>query len=95
MRKQLQEAPLMAQLETDLKSNNETTQVESERVLSFEFRGDGAEYFKIWIVNIFLTLITLGIYSAWATVRNNRYFYGNTFVDGTSFSYLSKPLHIL
>ena len=85
----------MAQLETDLKSNNETTQVESERVLSFEFRGDGAEYFKIWIVNIFLTLITLGIYSAWATVRNNRYFYGNTFVDGTSFSYLAKPLQIL
>ena len=85
----------MAQLETDLKSNNETTQVESERVLPFEFRGDGTEYFKIWIVNIFLTLITLGIYSAWATVRNNRYFYGNTFVDGTSFSYLAKPLQIL
>jgi len=42
-----------------------------------------------------LTLITLGIYSAWATVRNNRYFYGNTFVDGASFSYLAKPLQIL
>ena len=85
----------MAQLETDLKSNDETTQTESKRVLPFEFRGDGTEYFKIWIVNIFLTLITLGIYSAWATVRNNRYFYGNTFVDGTSFSYLAKPLQIL
>lgn len=85
----------MAQLETDLKSNDETTQAESKRVLPFEFRGDGTEYFKIWIVNIFLTLITLGIYSAWATVRNNRYFYGNTFVDGASFSYLAKPLQIL
>jgi uncharacterized membrane protein YjgN (DUF898 family) len=85
----------MTQLETALSSNNETTQVESMRILPFEFRGDGTEYFKIWIVNIFLTLITLGIYSAWATVRNNRYFYGNTFVDGTSFSYLAKPLQIL
>ena len=85
----------MAQLETDLKSNDETTNTESKRVLPLEFRGDGTEYFKIWIVNIFLTLITLGIYSAWATVRNNRYFYGNTFVDGTSFSYLAKPLQIL
>jgi uncharacterized membrane protein YjgN (DUF898 family) len=85
----------MAQLETDIISNVEITQVEPKRVLPFEFRGDGTEYFKIWIVNIFLTIITLGIYSAWATVRNNRYFYGNTFVDGTSFSYLAKPLQIL
>ena len=85
----------MAQLKTDSKSSDKTTQAESKRVLPFEFRGDGTEYFKIWIVNIFLTLITLGIYSAWATVRNNRYFYGNTFVDGTSFSYLAKPLQIL
>jgi uncharacterized membrane protein YjgN (DUF898 family) len=85
----------MAQLETDSKSSDKTTQAESKRVSPFEFRGDGTEYFKIWIVNIFLTLITLGIYSAWATVRNNRYFYGNTFVDGTSFSYLAKPLQIL
>ena len=45
------------------------------RELPFEFRGDGAEYFKIWIVNILLTIVTLGIYSAWAKVRNNRYFY--------------------
>ncbi len=32
------------------------------------FTGKGSEYFKIWIVNIALSLITLGIYSAWAKV---------------------------
>ena len=65
------------------------------RRLPFVFNGDGAEYFKIWIVNIFLTIVTLGIYSAWAKVRNNQYFYGNTELDGASFSYLADPITIL
>lgn len=53
----------------------------------FEFKGAGGEFFKIWIVNVLLSVITLGIYSAWAKVRTNRYFYGNTFFDGSSFEY--------
>ena len=61
----------------------------------FEFRGDGTEYFKIWIVNILLTIVTLGIYSAWATVRNNRYFYSNLYLDNNNFRYLAEPLTIL
>ena len=65
------------------------------RELAFEFRGDGAEYFKIWIVNILLTIVTLGIYSAWAKVRNNRYFYSNLYLDGESFRYLADPITIL
>jgi uncharacterized membrane protein YjgN (DUF898 family) len=60
-----------------------------------EFRGSAGEYFGIWIVNILLTIITLGIYSAWAKVRRNRYFYGNTFVDGHSFDYHARGLQIL
>ena len=40
----------------------------------FEFTGEGYEFFRIWIVNICLTIITLGIYSALAKVRTNRYF---------------------
>ena len=61
----------------------------------FDFRGDGFEYFKIWIVNILLTIVTLGIYSAWATVRNHRYFYSNLYLDGNNFSYLAEPMQIL
>lgn len=61
----------------------------------FEFTGNGKEYFGIWIVNILLTIVTLGIYSAWATVRNNQYFYGNTRLDNSSFQYLANPLTIL
>ncbi|MBO3758936.1 DUF898 family protein [Ciceribacter sp. L1K22] len=59
-----------------------------------EFRGSASEYFGIWIVNILLTIVTFGIYSAWAKVRRNRYFYGSTFVDDHSFDYHARGLQI-
>lgn len=65
------------------------------RDVAVEFNGQSFEYFKIWIVNILLSIITLGIYSAWAKVRNKQYFYGNTSIDGSSFVYTAKPIAIL
>ncbi|MBL5901826.1 YjgN family protein [Serratia fonticola] len=59
------------------------------------FRGTGGEYFAIWLVNILLTAITLGIYSAWATLRRRRYFYGNTELNGDRFDYHAQPMQIL
>jgi uncharacterized membrane protein YjgN (DUF898 family) len=46
-------------------------------------------------VNFLLTLVTLGVYSAWAKVRTQRYFAGNTRLDGASFAYLADPMAIL
>ncbi len=63
--------------------------------VQFKFNGKASEYFSIWIVNIGLTILTLGIYSAWAKVRNNQYFYGNTAVAESSFHYLADPIKIL
>ena len=80
--------------QTNSDPDNATGVVE-DRELPFEFRGDGTEYFKIWIVNILLTIVTLGIYSAWAKVRSKRYFYSNLYLDGESFRYLAEPLVIL
>lgn len=60
-----------------------------------EFRGQGKEYFGIWIVNLLLTLLTLGVYSAWAKVRRMQYFYRNTRLAGASFDYHGRPLAIL
>ena len=57
----------------------------------FQFSGKAGEFFRIWIVNVLLTILTLGIYSAWAKVRTNRYFYSSTTLAGSSFSYLAKP----
>jgi uncharacterized membrane protein YjgN (DUF898 family) len=61
----------------------------------FHFTGSGSEYFRIWIVNLLLSVVTLGIYSAWAKVRRLRYFYGHTSLDGQAFGYHASPIAIL
>ncbi len=80
---------------TDTSTVNTDAPTQLPKSLKFEFRGKGIEYFKIWIVNILLTMLTLGIYSAWATVRNNRYFYSNLYLDNINFRYLAQPMAIL
>ena len=59
------------------------------------FTGTGSEYFGIWIVNLLLTLVTLGIYSAWAKVRRLQYFYRHTELAGSSFDFHGSPGRIL
>jgi len=59
------------------------------------FTGNGTEYAKIYFVNLALSILTLGIYSAWAKVRNKRYFYGNTILAQSSFEYHASPIQIL
>lgn len=61
----------------------------------FSFSGTAKEYFGIWIVNLLLSILTIGIYTAWAKVRRLRYFYGNTWLDGHNFEYHAKPVQIL
>ncbi len=68
---------------------------EPARSIPLEFRASGGEYFRIWIVNLLLSVATLGVYSAWAKVRRLRYFYGNTSLDGVVFDYHGRPLAIL
>ena len=63
--------------------------------IPFTFTGKSGEYFKIWVVNVFLTMLTLGIYSAWAKVRKKRYFYRNTLLQDAPFDYLADPIKIL
>jgi uncharacterized membrane protein YjgN (DUF898 family) len=59
------------------------------------FTGSGSEYFRIWIVNLLLTIATLGIYSAWAKVRREQYFHSNTRLAGANFGYHASPKAIL
>lgn len=60
-----------------------------------EFKGDTGEWFGIWIVNIVLTILTIGIYSAWAKVRTKQYFYRNTYIAGRTFDYHATGMQIL
>lgn len=61
----------------------------------FEFRGKAGEWFGIWIVNLLLSIITIGIYSAWAKVRTKKYFYNHTFVQNRNFDYHATGGQIL
>lgn len=62
---------------------------------SMTFSGQSGEYFRIWIVNVCLTVVTLGIYSAWAKVRRLKYLYRSTHLAGGSFDYHAAPVAIL
>jgi uncharacterized membrane protein YjgN (DUF898 family) len=59
------------------------------------FTGNGAEYFGIWIVNLLLTIVTLGVYSAWAKVRRLQYFYRHTEIARSSFDFHGSAVRIL
>ena len=65
----------------------------TEYPVSFTGRAD--EYFRIWIVNVALTIVTLGIYLPWARVRTRQYFYGHAWVDGQNFEYRANPVALL
>ncbi|MCC6071395.1 YjgN family protein [Massilia sp. GCM10020059] len=73
-------------------ANDSAPQQQTHR---FTFTGSGSEYFRIWIVNLFLSMITLGVYSAWAKVRRMQYFDRNTQLAGASFDFDGDPKAIL
>lgn len=60
-----------------------------------KFTGKADEYFRIWIVNTALTIVTLGLYTPWARIRNRQYLYGHTWLDGHNFEYTANPLVLL
>jgi uncharacterized membrane protein YjgN (DUF898 family) len=47
------------------------------------FSGSGGEYFRVWIVNVLLTIVTFGFYTPFARRRTAQYFYGHTLVAGS------------
>lgn len=62
-----------------------------ESVLEVRFAGSGGEYFRIWVVNLLLLFVTLGLYYPWARVRRLKYFYNHTLVDGHGLDFHGEP----
>lgn len=89
-----QQSPLAPPFPPDLPPA-EPYAVRLNKIQRFEFHGTGLEYFGIWIVNILLMIVTLGLYSPWAKVRRLRYFYGNTEVIQRRFDFTGVPSKIL
>lgn len=69
--------------------------IPEKQTFSLEFTGNGFEYFKIWMLNLCLTILTFGVYSAWAKVRRLQYFDRNTLLDGLPFDFHGNPITIL
>lgn len=63
--------------------------------VQFRFTGSGREYFRVWFVNVVLSLLSLGVYSPWAKVRRMRYLYRHTELAGSAFDYHGAALPIL
>src|SRR5258706_16434720 len=60
-----------------------------------DFTAATDDYVRLCILNLALSIVPLGIYSAWAKVRKRRYFYSHTRIDGEGFEYLANPIAIL
>ncbi len=63
--------------------------------LALRFTASGSEYFRIWIVNLLLTVLTLGIYWPFAKARKLRYFHENTLVGDSPLSFHGDPKRML
>ncbi len=59
-----------------------------------EFTGTAGEYWGIFITNLLLSIVTLGVYSAWAKVRRKRYFLNSTQIDGISLNYHATGMQL-
>ena len=63
----------------------------TDRIIEVRFLRSGGAYFGIWIVNLLLLLVTLGLYYPWARVRKLQFFAGNTEIDGYPMHFHGVP----
>lgn len=68
---------------------------QAPQAVPLQFRGTARDYFGVWVVNVLLTLCTLGVWSAWAKVRTMRWFHGHTYLAGGGFDYHATGGQIL
>jgi len=65
------------------------------RPAELQFTANGAEYARLWQVNLLLTLLTLGLYRPFAKVRKLQYLYAHTWFDGHSLAFHGNPWRML
>jgi uncharacterized membrane protein YjgN (DUF898 family) len=61
------------------------------QTMGLRFTGSGSEYFRIWIVNLLLTLVTLTLYWPFARARRMAYFHRNTLVGKDALGFHADP----
>ncbi len=66
----------------------------SWRGIHFGYRGNLKELYRLYVKNIFLTIITAGIYSSWMRVDVNKYTRGNIRFGSIQFSFVGKGVEL-
>ena len=68
------------------------TQGRDEGIQSFEiaFTGSGGEFFRVWIVNLLLSIVTLGFYTPFARRRTAQYFYSHSLVADSPLEFTAQ-----
>ncbi|MNX26805.1 Inner membrane protein YjgN [compost metagenome] len=61
----------------------------------FNFRGEGSSFFGIHLATMFLSAITLGVYSFWGRVKVRSYLYSQTEFAGERFAYHGTGMELL
>lgn len=61
------------------------------QTMGLRFTGSGSEYFRIWIVNLLLTLVTFTLYWPFARARRMAYFHRNTLVGKDALGFHADP----
>lgn len=59
----------------------------SWRGIHFGYRGNLKEFMKLYLVEMFLTIVTFGIYASWMQVKVNQYIRGNTRFGNVEFRF--------
>ena len=63
-------------------------------IYQFKYRGEGTAFFFVIIKNIFLTIITLGIYAAWAKTRRRQYIWSHVELHGQRMVYTGTGMEL-
>ncbi len=63
--------------------------------ITVQFIGSPKEYWKIYMINLALTILTLGLYRPWAKIRQYKYLYNHLLVDGIPMNFTAKPIRLL
>lgn len=70
-------------------------QVSAPAAPRLQHHGRGGELFVIFIINVLLKLVTLGVYHFWAKTRVRRYLWTQTSADGEHLEYTGTGLELL
>lgn len=63
-------------------------------IYRLKFHGNGGSFFLIFLKNIFLTMITFGIYLAWAKTERRQYVWNNTSFHDQPFLYTGTGMEL-